>query len=130
MVAVDSTPINAVVKINQQNYGKTPTRINLDRGLKTASVEIKLDGFETEVIELKRSINGWTWGNILLGGIIGVVVDASNGAMYAHKMVKTNELTEIPASSKEKPEGADLWINVVLKPQPKLTQVGQLKPVS
>ena len=130
MVQVDTTPVNAVVTINQQSYGKTPARINLDRSTKNAAVEINLEGYESKVVHLKRGVNGWVWGNIAFGGLIGLVIDSSSGAMYAHKIVNTGEVVEVPASSKQKPENTDLWINVVLKPQPKLTVVGQLKPVS
>ena len=76
-VQIDSTPSNAIVKINNFEQGQTPVRVNLDRAQKVASVEIELPGFEPEKIELKRSVNGWVWGNIVFGGIIGVVIDLS-----------------------------------------------------
>ena len=129
-VQVDSAPSNAVVKINGQQLGQTPVKVSLDRSQKVATVEIYLPGYKREMIELKRSVNGWTWGNILIGGIIGLVVDASTGAMYTHKIVPTPGVVEIPASSKEKPEGVDIWINVQMKPEDSLAKIGQLTPAS
>lgn len=129
-VQIDSTPSNAIVKINNFQRGQTPVRVELDRAQKVASVEIELPGFEPEKIELQRSVNGRIWGNILIGGIIGVVIDASTGAMYTHKLPSSGELVEIPASSKQKPEGVDLWINVTLTPKAVYSKVGQLTPAA
>ncbi|OED39089.1 hypothetical protein AB833_16220 [Chromatiales bacterium (ex Bugula neritina AB1)] len=129
-VQIDSTPADAVIKINNITVGKTPAMVDLKRSQRTATVELELPGFQPEKIVLKRGLNGWVWGNILLGGIIGVVVDVSTGAMYAHKLPESEGLVEIPASSKTKPEGADIWIDVTLKPMPELTKIGQLTPVS
>lgn len=33
-------------------------------------------------MHIQRSTSGWVWGNILFGGLIGLVVDASTGGMY------------------------------------------------
>ena len=132
-VQIDSTPGNAVVKINNLEQGQTPVRVELSRSQKVATVQIELPGFEPENIELRRSVNGWVWGNILIGGLIGLVIDASSGAMYAHKLPAPSldgELVEIPASAKEKPEGVDLWIDVTLTPNEKYSKVGQLTPAT
>lgn len=129
-VHIDSTPGNAIVKINNLEQGQTPVRVDLSRAQKVATVRIELPGFEAEEIELTRSVNGWVWGNILFGGLIGLAIDASSGAMYAHKLPATNEATEVPASANEKPADVDLWIDVTLKPEAKLSKVGQLTPVS
>ena len=127
-VQIDSTPSNAIVNINNFEQGQTPVRVNLDRAQKVASVEIELPGFEPEKIELKRSVNGWVWGNIVFGGIIGVVIDATTGAMYTHKLPSSGAVVEVPASAKEKPEGVDLWIDVTLTPKTTYSKVGQLTP--
>jgi len=37
-------------------------------------------GAEPQQVELKHKLQGWFWGNILLGGIIGGVVDLASGA--------------------------------------------------
>jgi len=129
-VQIDSTPSNAVVKINNLEQGQTPVRVNLSRAQKVATVQIELPGFEPEEIQLTRSVNGWVWGNIVFGGLIGLVIDASNGAMYAHKLPTPEGTVEVPASAREKPEGVDLWIDVTLKPAAKYSKVGQLTPVS
>ena len=127
-VQVDSVPENAVVTLNNVSVGNTPARFDLSRKNSTATVQLELPGYKSKEITLKRGTNGWVWGNILVGGLIGVVVDISTGAMYAHKIVDDGSVTEIPASDKKKPEGTDIWINVVLQPAPGLTQIDQLIP--
>ncbi|MFG0400611.1 hypothetical protein ACF8D8_17535, partial [Pseudomonas sp. zjy_11] len=43
----------------------------------------KKDGYPDKTIELDSSLSGWYWGNILLGGLIGMlIVDPLTGAMY------------------------------------------------
>ena len=46
-------------------------------------VTIKMDGYDDKIVPISCELNGWYWGNILLGGLIGMlVVDPSTGAMF------------------------------------------------
>lgn len=45
-------------------------------------VKIELAGYHTYETTLTREISGWVWGNIVFGGLIGLVIDASAGGMY------------------------------------------------
>ena len=46
-------------------------------------LRLELPGYRTEEIELTPSLSGWYFGNILLGGLIGmVVVDPLTGSMW------------------------------------------------
>lgn len=64
--------------------GLTPQNVTLQR--KTEfwgngyTVTFEKEDFITKTILMRKSVSGWYWGNILFGGIIGVVIDASNGA--------------------------------------------------
>lgn len=68
--------------------GKTPQIVTLDSGagyFKSGKyiVETKSRGKVVGSQELTASINGWYFGNILFGGLIGmVIVDPLTGAMY------------------------------------------------
>jgi len=68
--------------------GTTPFQVTLKRGggyFKPATYVFKgsLPGEPVRVIKLKHGINGWYWGNILFGGLIGmVIVDPITGAMW------------------------------------------------
>ena len=129
-IQVDSTPGNAVVTLNGTQHGTTPVKLNVQRNASEAKLQISLSGFEPKEIKLKKSTNGWVWGNILLGGIIGVAVDASTGAMYSFKLPEQGDRVEIPASGKTAPEGVDLWIDVVLQPKSQWSKIDQLTPAA
>jgi hypothetical protein len=45
------------------------------------------DGYEDTYYTIDKHISGWVWGNILIGGIIGLVIDDMTGGAY--KLVPT-----------------------------------------
>lgn len=88
--------------------GATPQVVFLDasKGFFSGekyTVTFNLEGHRSAVIPLNSSIDGWVFGNILLGGIIGLVVDGASGAMYkldttAHKNLTPSESASIDGS--------------------------------
>ncbi|MCI0590309.1 MAG: hypothetical protein L0Y67_01665, partial [Gammaproteobacteria bacterium] len=60
----------------------TPGELILKRGEGPYRVTFKLDGYEPYSVMLTTESNGWYWGNLLLGGMIGMAVDSSTGAAY------------------------------------------------
>jgi len=50
---------------------------------------VSLEGYKDQAVNITQGgIEGWFWGNLLCGGIIGIVVDLTNGAM--HKLEPEN----------------------------------------
>jgi len=49
-----------------------------------------MQGYKTAEVMLENGSNGWVWGNLVFGGIIGLIVDFSNGAA---KKLKPNEIS-------------------------------------
>lgn len=95
LMSVNSTPSDAVVKIKDEKgmeifTGKTPTTVTLQKadgrywGGKDYTVTITKDRYETQVIPITSSPNGWyIAGNFVFGGLIGwFIVDPLTGAMY------------------------------------------------
>jgi hypothetical protein len=80
-ITINSIPQNATVKVNGMTMGETPMVATLKRK-EAATVTIELQGYETYTMQLQRGTNGWVWGNLVIGGLIGLIVDASTGAMY------------------------------------------------
>lgn len=78
----NSTPSGATVLVDDVNLGVTPVIAQLERIKKNQKVKIELQGYKPYELILNRKTNGWIWGNILFGGIIGIIIDASSGAMY------------------------------------------------
>ena len=80
-VAFTSTPGGATVFVDGQNMGVTPANLSLSR--KDAhTVRLDLAGYQPYEMTLERGVSGWVWGNLLFGGLIGLVVDVSTGSMY------------------------------------------------
>jgi len=56
-------------------------------------VSIEMQGYETYNLQLQRGTNGWVWGNLIFGGLVGLIIDASTGAMY--KLTPAQITTEL-----------------------------------
>jgi len=85
-VSVGSTPPGATVTFKTTGgmtvfTGTTPASCRLPRS-DNYLVVIKMDGYKDQEIYINRDFNGWFIGNLLCGGLIGMVVDAVDGAMW------------------------------------------------
>ena len=78
-------------------------------------IEIKKEGYTPKLFTISASLDGWYIGNILLGGLIGMlIVDPVSGAMFRISEKQVNE-TLSPLSTSELqvydinhlPEGVD-----------------------
>lgn len=78
-IGIFSTPTGAHVEINGVPYGDTPLHADLKRKTEHV-VAISLEGYEPYEALIKKRLAGWTWGNLLLGGIIGLLVDMISGS--------------------------------------------------
>jgi hypothetical protein len=92
-VTFKSEPSGAEVVIaddkGQEIYrGVTPVTFKLRSGQSffqsnDYQVDMRLAGYEEDKNVLKSSLNGWYFGNIVFGGLIGlVIVDPITGAMW------------------------------------------------
>lgn len=93
-VSIQSTPSEAEFVIKNSAgvevaAGKTPQQVvlNAKKGYFSGedfTVEYKLNGYTTSTVELKSSLSGWYWGNLLFGGLIGMlIVDPATGDMWS-----------------------------------------------
>lgn len=62
----------------------TPGSIRLDKSKNDLSVTCTKEGFQTATVAHAPSFGAATFGNIIAGGVIGVVVDAASGANYTY----------------------------------------------
>lgn len=123
-VGISSSPSSADVTINGQSYGTTPMIVDLKRK-DSHMVTIELDGYQTYETTLTRSTSGWVWGNIVFGGLIGLVVDASTGGMYKLTPEQLEaELRSDQADAMTNDEG--LFIAITLKADPEWEKLGEL----
>ena len=80
-VPVYSTPSGATVVINGATY-TTPTTAVVPRGQGDFKLHVEKEGYQPVDIMLTQSVDGWLWGNIIFGGLIGLAVDFITGDAY------------------------------------------------
>lgn len=92
-LTIHTTPAGAKVSITDKKgmeiySGETPTALKLKSGsgfFGKARYQVKFEkeGYETKTVPVYFKVDGWYFGNILLGGLIGMlIVDPATGAMY------------------------------------------------
>ncbi|OEF48529.1 hypothetical protein A1OW_15455 [Enterovibrio norvegicus] len=92
-VSISSSPSQAdFVLVNrdgqQVHTGTTPDTVTLNASSgffkgETYQLILNKDGYEEKTIEIESTVDGWYFGNILFGGLIGMlIVDPATGAMF------------------------------------------------
>ena len=58
------------------------------------TVTFQKEGYTETTVPLKSTVSGWYWGNLLIGGLIGMlIVDPLTGAMYTLPEDATGKLS-------------------------------------
>lgn len=126
-VGVSSSPTSANVIVDNQSMGQTPMTATLSRK-DHHTVRIELEGYQLYETRLTRKASGWVFGNIIFGGIPGLIVDAITGGLY--KLTPEQVEAELRKSETALIEkNSDIFISVVLQPDPGWEKIGQLKKV-
>ena len=92
-VSVKTNPEGAKVVIKNRKgieiyNATTPAVVKLKSGSgyfgkESYAITFSMDGYEPRTVNLECKINGWYFGNILIGGALGMlVIDPLTGAMY------------------------------------------------
>lgn len=95
-VTIHSNPSKASVEVRDKKdlivyKGTTPATMNLKAGAGFFSkaryiVHFKMDGYSDKTVAIEYKLNGWYFGNLLFGGVLGLlVVDPLTGAMWRIK---------------------------------------------
>lgn len=79
-VRIASIPSGANVLVDGQDRGMTPLVVALSRK-DYHHIVISKAGYEDHVQDLRPGPNPWFFGNILIGGVIGMAVDMGTGAV-------------------------------------------------
>lgn len=85
-ISVNSDPVGAKVTVATTGgvvvfEGTTPASVKLKRKNKY-TVTVNMEGYLEKTIQIDQSINPMVIGNLLCGGIPGLVVDGITGAMW------------------------------------------------
>jgi hypothetical protein len=66
----------------------------------------EMPGYRKSEVELQPTMSGWYWGNLAIGGALGMlIIDPNTGAMYNLSPNKVDQ-TLTPDSAANLPEGA------------------------
>lgn len=121
-VSITSAPSGANYEIRNEagrsvHSGVTPDQVSLAAGAgyfdgERYTVSYTKDGYEKASSVVDSSIDGWYWGNLVFGGLIGMLgVDPATGAMYKLPEATQGTLKEMPPSplalSKPAEQGAN-----------------------
>lgn len=92
-VIVNSNPSGATLSITDKNglevyKGATPATVRLKSSsgfFAKAQYQVKITspGYAEQIIPVIYKLNGWYWGNLLIGGVLGMlIIDPATGAMW------------------------------------------------
>jgi hypothetical protein len=108
--SIDSVPSKLAYRVSDANgavvsQGVTPSQVTLNRSsgyFKPGkyTIEIKKGGKVVGKETISAGINGWYLGNVVIGGLIGlIIVDPLSGAMYRMPESVTVNTTSTAAAS-------------------------------
>jgi len=83
-ITFTTTPEGAKVIHKGVEKCLTPCTAEIPRGLGKQMVMFQKEGFETKEVKLTKTFNPVTLLNILLGGAIGVGIDAATGSLIKY----------------------------------------------
>ena len=92
-LGVNSSPDGAYFTVTNRdgievNRGTTPESIELKAGggyfkSQLYTLVFSMEGYEDQVVSVRSTMDGWYWGNIVIGGLLGMlIIDPITGAMY------------------------------------------------
>ncbi len=139
-ISFSSQPSGAKITVDGKEYGVTPRTVDLRRkgrlkgeiSTKTEyAVKIEMDGFYPYEIKLQREMDGWFLGNLLFGGLIGIIIDASNGAMYKLNPSQiVAQMGKATSSNSLRSKDDVLYVAVSLEIDPSWERIGTLQKIS
>jgi hypothetical protein len=94
-LTVTSQPEALCVSINGEPHGATPAVVSLPRN-KTYVVEVQYEHYQPYQVTVVPVMSGMVWGNLILGGLIGMAVDSGTGAGYEHSPSRVHAYFPIP----------------------------------
>ncbi|WP_369958853.1 hypothetical protein [Pseudomonas benzenivorans] len=125
-VSISSTPAGANFEVRNRagvviHSGSTPGTVTLNSGAgyfkgETYTITFHKDGYADQQTTLRSSVDGWYWGNIIFGGLIGLfAVDPATGAMY--KLPESSATTLAPVTADTKASDSLTFITLDQVPE-------------
>lgn len=129
-----SRPTGARLFIDGKDMGTTPQNLNLSRrgnrerdadGKRSFAIKLEMEGYKPYETTLERKLDGWIFGNLLFGGVVGIVIDIASGAMYrlTPKRIDGDFFDGTSSASVTK---NGIYIGVTMQPDPSWEKIGQM----
>src|SRR5262249_25178223 len=88
-VTVATDPAGALCNVDRAGthigtVANTPGSLRVDKSKNDLSVSCSKGGYQSASVNQSPKFVGTTFGNILIGGLVGVVVDAASGANFEY----------------------------------------------
>jgi len=93
----------------------TPGSTQVSKGAAALDVTCKKQGYLDATASASSSVQGWTLGNLLIGGVVGLVVDAGSGALHEYQPeISLKLLPESFESEESRDTFFDTWRDEVM----------------
>ena len=102
-VELETIPAHAECILDGKNYRKTvttPTTVILPRDAIPIRVTCESIGHATESRSMETSLNPWVFGNVILGGVIGLAIDIGTDSTQDLPSRVLVRLSPMPANSR------------------------------
>lgn len=94
-----TTGANCILSSKEGNwYVTTPGTVTVSKSKEDILIKCTKPGYQDAANTIPSDFQGWTAGNIILGGLIGVGVDAATGAMNEYPNSYQVPMFAVPAS--------------------------------
>lgn len=133
-VVFTSQPSRAKIIIDGKDVGLTPKSVTLRRmgrlkgepqEKRSYEVKIELEGFYPYELKVKRGVDGWFYGNVLIGGLVGIIVDVATGSMY--QLSPDQVIATLGKTTAVTEKGTDhIYIAVALTADASWEKIGEL----
>lgn len=80
---LETKPVDARCRMHGQDFTRevvTPTSVPLPSKASPITVECNAEGYQRTIQQIEATHDGWVFGNLIFGGIVGGVVDIARGA--------------------------------------------------
>lgn len=99
-------------KMYERQY--LPAVVKVKRGKETSKITLTSENYDYQDILVPKKTNGWVWGNLAFGGIVGAIVDCADGAAWK-PAEESYYVNAIRKSESLFDENAPQYSNIVLE---------------
>lgn len=107
-IAITSLPAagaNCVLSGREGNWSViTPGVVRVEKSKEDIAVHCSKSGWQDAAAVIPSNFQGWTLGNIVLGGLVGVGVDAATGAIHEYPHAFNVQMTPLPGTVVNSPK--------------------------